>query len=183
MQQPPPTVPLSTSNSLTEPSTSDSASLPGLLEVARIGKAHGLRGEVSVRMISDRTERVAAGAVLQTARGPMTVVRSRPHGDRWIVLFEGFEDRSGAETLHGVVLSAEAIDDGDALFVHTLIGCRVVDAAGVDRGTVEAVQANPASDLLVLEGGALVPLNFVVGDVEGGIIRVDTPDGLFELFD
>lgn len=113
----------------------------------------------------------------------MRVVRSRPHGDRWIVQFEGFEDRNGAETLHGVVLSAEAIDDEGALFVHTLIGCRVIDADGVDRGLVEAVQANPASDLLVLEGGALVPLNFVVGDVEHGIIRVDTPPGLFELFD
>ena len=73
------------------------------------------------------------------------------------------------------------------LFVHDLVGCRVVDADGIDRGRVEAVQANPASDLLVLDGGALVPLTFVVGGVEtgtdGDVIRVDVPDGLFELYE
>lgn len=158
-----------------------------LLEVGRIGKAHGLRGEVSVRLFSDRTERVAPGAELQTDRGTLVVVSARPHQDRWIVLFDGFADRTAAEAMHGVVLFGEPIDDPDALFVHDLVGSRVVDAAGTDRGTVTALESNPASDLLVLDTGALVPLTFVIGSPEAGddgvnVIHVDVPDGLFELY-
>lgn len=156
-----------------------------LLEVGRIGKPHGLRGELSVRLFTDRTERLDPGTVLSTARGDLVVVSARPHQDRWIVVFEGIGDRTAAEAWHGVILSAEAIDDPDALFVHDLVGCRVVDGDGVDRGRVVELQANPASDLLVLEGGALVPLTFVVGAVEregdDRLIRVETPDGLFDL--
>ena len=153
-----------------------------LLEVGRIGKAHGLKGEVLVRLTSDRTERLAPGASLSTPKGDLVVVASRPHQDRWIVQFEGISGRTAAESWHGTVLSGEPIDDPGALFVHDLVGCRVIDAEGIDRGAVTAVQANPASDLLVLEGGALVPITFVVGDIDGGTIHVDVPDGLFELF-
>ncbi|MFN8052924.1 MAG: ribosome maturation factor RimM [Acidimicrobiales bacterium] len=159
-----------------------------LLEVGRIGKAHGLKGEVLVRLVSDRTERVAPGAILSTPKGELTVVASRPHQDRWIVQFAGITGRTEAEAWHGTVLSGEPIDDPAALFVHDLVGCRVVDAGGVDRGTITAVQANPASDLLVLDGGALVPLTFVVGAIEtgddgAGVVHVDVPDGLFELYE
>lgn len=154
-----------------------------MLEVGRIVRAHGLRGEVLVDLISDRTERLDAGAVLSTARGDLRVQASRPHTSRWIVQFEGIADRTQAETWHGVALMAEPIDDPDALFVHKLVGCRVVDADGVDRGEVLSVVANPASDLLELVGGALVPLTFVTSGPTDGIISVDTPPGLFELFD
>ncbi len=66
--------------------------------------------------------------------------------------------------------------------MHELIGASVVDADGVDRGRIEAVLENPASDVLVLESGALVPLTFAVGwDVRGERLRVDTPEGLFDL--
>ncbi|MEZ5237148.1 MAG: PRC-barrel domain-containing protein, partial [Acidimicrobiales bacterium] len=70
-------------------------------------------------------------------------------------------------------------DDDGELYVHELIGCRVVDQDGVDRGLVVSVEANPAADLLVLEDQALVPLNFVV-DVADGRISVDVPAGLFD---
>ena len=76
-------------------------------------------------------------------------------------------------------LQAEPLEDSDELFVHQLVGCRVVDQDGVDRGTVTAVEANPASDLLVLTGGALVPLTFVAS-VDGAVISVDVPAGLFD---
>ena len=153
------------------------------LEVGRITRAHGLRGEVVVSLISDRHERLAPGAALESQRGTLVVVSSRPHQKNWIVQFEGIEGRDAAETWRGVALSAEPIDDPDALFVHDLVGCRVVDAQGGDRGVVTALQANPASDLLVLDGGALVPLVFVIGSPADGVIRVDTPPGLFELYD
>lgn len=157
-----------------------------LLEVGRIGKAHGLRGEVVVRLVTDRLERLAPGSILQTNRGDFTVVSSRPHQDRWLVMFEGVNGRTEAEALHGVVLTAEPIEDPTALFVHDLVGAMVIDQGGVERGVVQSVLANPASDLLVLDDERLVPLNFVVGDLEVDdagrrIVRVEVPDGLFDL--
>ena len=77
------------------------------------------------------------------------------------------------------VLSAPPLDDPAALWVHELVGAEVVDTAGLPLGTVDAVQANPASDLLVLAGGGLVPLRFVVAH-EPGRVTVDPPPGLLD---
>jgi 16S rRNA processing protein RimM len=135
---------------------------------------------VIVRLTTDRTERVEPRAVLQSTRGPMTVVSSRPHQRDWIVLFAGVPDRNAAEGLRGLKLLAEPLDDPDALWVHELVGCTVLDAEGVERGTVTAVEVNPASDLLVLGSGALVPLRFVTSREPGRVV-VDPPPGLFDL--
>lgn len=153
-----------------------------MLEVGRIGRAHGVRGEVVVRLVTDRLERLDPGSVLSTDRGELVVASSRPHGDRWVVRFEGIGGRESAEELRGTVLRAEAIDDPDTLWVHELIGAPVLDAEGTDRGTVVSVQANPASDLLELSSGALVPLVFLVERRDDGVLIVDVPCGLFELY-
>ena len=107
------------------------------------------------------------------------MVASQPHLGRWIVTFEGVADRVGADALHGAVLMADRVEDPDALWVHDLVGSRLVDASGNDHGFVVAVQANPASDLLVLEGGGLVPLRFVSA-TRPGVIEAEIPDGLLE---
>ena len=70
--------------------------------------------------------------------------------------------------------------DPDALWVHELIGRRVVEVDGTEHGTCVSVIANPAADLLELDSGALVPSNFVVSNADG-VIVVDTPEGLFDL--
>ncbi|HEX2040698.1 MAG TPA: ribosome maturation factor RimM [Acidimicrobiales bacterium] len=149
------------------------------LEVGRIVKPHGLRGEVIVELFTNRTERVAPGTSLSTERGPLVVERSSPHQGRWIVRFEGVGDVDTAESLRGVVLSAEPLEDPDALWVHELVGAEVVGVDGAAHGRVVAVEANPASDLLVLEGGGLVPLRFVVSHGEGRVV-VDPPVGLLD---
>ena len=160
----------------------ETASSPRLLEVGRITKAHGLRGEVVVYLTSDRDERVARGAELQSDRGQtLVVVSSRRHQDRWIVAFDQITTREAAEAARGTVLSAPPIVDPEALWVHELIGCTVVDGDGVERGVIESVMDNPASDLLVLDSGSLVPVVFIVGAPTDGVVRVDTPDGLFDL--
>ena len=148
-----------------------------------MAKAHGLNGEVNVALVTDRSERLAPGSVLQTDRGPLEVASSRRHQDRWLVRFRGHDDRNAADLLRGLVLRAEPLDDPDELWVHELVGCRVVSADGVDRGTVESVQDNPAADLLVLDSGALVPVVFIVDGPADGVVHVDVPDGLFELGD
>jgi 16S rRNA processing protein RimM len=155
-----------------------------LLEVGRIVKPHGLRGDVVVELITNREERVAPGTFLRSDDLQLEVVRARPFSatgaGRWIVSFRGIGDLAAAERLRDAVLSAPPIDDPDAFWVHDLIGTTVVDPAGEALGTVTAVQANPASDLLVLSTGALIPLHFVTGR-EAATVTVDLPAGLLDL--
>jgi 16S rRNA processing protein RimM len=93
----------------------------------------------------------------------------------------GVDTRKAAESVAGAVLRAESVATDDGLFVHELIGAEVLEPSGQTRGMVVAVEANPASDLLVLDSGALVPLRFVVGS-EPGRLTVEVPPGLFDLF-
>ena len=152
-----------------------------LLEVGRITKTHGVRGDVLVLLTTERTERVAPGSVLSTDRGDLTVERSTPHQDRWIVHFAGLDVREQADGWRGVVLRAEALDDDDdELWVHELIGSAVSLPDGTDVGTIDEVQANPASDLLVLSTGALVPVVFIT-DHADGTVTIDPPEGLLDL--
>lgn len=152
-----------------------------MLEVGRIVKPHGIRGEVAVEVVTNRPEqRFAPGVVLASDRGPLEVLTGRPHQNRWLVTFAGVEDRTGAEALRGVVLrAAEPLEEEGALWVHELVGAEVVGLDGRSHGVVEAVEANPASDLLVLAGERLVPLVFVV-DHQPGRIVIDPPAGLLD---
>lgn len=155
----------------------------GLLEVGRIGRAHGIRGAVVVTLTSDRHERVAPQSRLFDGRQWLVVQSSRPQPQhRWVVQFQGVADRNAAETMAGRVVWAEPLTDDDALWVHELIGMSVVDAAGVARGTCIAVIDNPAHDILELDTGHLIPIIFVVS-ADDRVISVDTPDGLFDLLD
>ncbi|MEA2828057.1 MAG: rRNA processing protein RimM [Actinomycetota bacterium] len=155
-----------------------------MLEVGQVVKPHGLKGEVIVSMITNRPEeRVVSGFVFSTDRGDLTLLSATPHQGRWIVAFEGVHDRDGAEALRGTVLMAEPLaggDDDDTLWIHELIGAEVVGLDGHSYGSVEAVEANPASDLLVLPGGKLVPLVFVVSGPTAGRLVIDPPAGLFD---
>ena len=152
----------------------------GLLEVGRIGRAHGVRGDVLVHLTTDRVERLTAGSRLKAGERWLTVTAASRANDRWRVHFEGVDDRSAAEALARVVLAAEPIEDPDTLWVHQLIGAEVVEVVGTSRGRCVAVIDNPAADLLELESGALVPASFVVSFADG-IITIDPPEGLFEL--
>lgn len=150
------------------------------LEVGRIVKAHGLKGQVIVDLWTDRDERLAKKSVLETPRGPMTVIAAARHQERWIVTFEGVTTREGADALRGVVLSAEPLEDDDAIWIHELFQALVVDQRGRELGRVVDVEANPASDLLVLEDGTLIPLTFVTAIEANERIDVSIPDGLLE---
>jgi 16S rRNA processing protein RimM len=150
------------------------------LEVGRIIKAQGLKGQVLVDLWSDRTERLAPGSELLSDRGPLRVLASIAHQHRFIVTFEGLETREQAEHWRGVVLSAPRLEDESVIWIDQLYDAEVFDATGVRRGVVIGVEANPASDLLVLDSGALVPLTFVTSVKPNVRIEVDVPEGLFE---
>lgn len=141
---------------------------------------HGLRGEVIVELHTDREERLDPGAVVHTARGPLTVVTAHRHQGRWRVRFAGCDSREDAAPLHGSVLWAEPPVDPDVVFVHQLIDRDVVLVDGTPVGRCVSVVDNPAHDLLELDSGTLVPLPFV-DEVTDDRIVIDPPDGLLEL--
>ena len=100
-----------------------------LLEIGRIEKAHGLRGEVVVSLVSNVPGRLTPGARLSGAftgegrsggdagrdREPLQleVVSTRPFQRRHLVQFGGIDSRDDAEALRGVVLRAQAATDPD----------------------------------------------------------------------
>ena len=163
-----------------DPPVGAGADRPDLLEVGRIAKPHGLRGEVVVKLITDRVDRLDPDTVLRSDRGDLVVRSVRRHQDRWIVAFEGRTTREQADDLRGLVLRAEAVDDPDEMWVHRMVGAAVVTVTGEAVGRCVGVIANPAADLIELEGGALVPVVFVV-DHTAAQITIDPPDGLFDL--
>ena len=160
--------------------------------VGTVGRAHGLRGEVTVRVHSDYAEqRFAAGSVLH--RGgvegdPIEVAHSRLQGDVLLVSFVGVTDRSRAETLRGVELWAR-VEAGetaqDEFHDAALVGLEV-RRGGVALGRVASVTHHPAQDLLVVstaDGERLVPFVSAlvpVVDVAGGYVEVAELAGLFE---
>src|SRR5215469_5074508 len=109
------------------------------LVVGRVGRPHGLRGEVTVEVrTDDPAQRFAAGSVLATdpaGRGPLTVVASRWHSGRLLVTFEGCQDRADAEALRDTLLQIdsadlEPLDDPEEFYDHDLIGLAVGTLGG-----------------------------------------------------
>lgn len=168
--------------------------------VARIGRPHGVRGEVSAQLrTDDPVRRLAPGAVLATdppAAGPLTVRAARRHGDRMLLTLAGVGDRDAAEALRGVLLLAETGDptggdesagDPDAWADAELVGLAVVTVAGLSAGVVVGVRHGAAQDLLEVRqpSGAVALVPFVRAivpdiDVAGGRVVLDPPEGLLD---
>lgn len=155
----------------------------------QIGKPHGLGGEVYVVQISDDPRRFEPGSELRHEDGRTLVVESaRDHRNRFLVKFEGVDDRDAAEGLRGALYVSESevrsLEPGE-FWEHDLAGLAAVRAGtGEALGTVSYVHPGPAQDLLVLDtpaGERLVPLvaEIVVEvDVDAGRVTLDPPEGL-----
>ena len=150
------------------------------LEVGRIVKAHGLKGQVIVDLWTDRLERLDPGSQLLSEKGPLTVVTSGAHQDKVLVTFQEITDRNGSERWRGTVLLATRLEDDEAIWIDELFNAVVVDQEGVERGRVTLVEEMPASDLLVLDTGYLVPLTFVTKVIANERVEIVAPEGLFE---
>ena len=155
----------------------------GLLEVGRIGKPHGVRGDLFISLTSDVESRHAVGAtftiVESAGHRTLTIAAVRPQQDRFVVHFEGIDDRNDAEKLTNKFLYAEPIEDADALWVHQMIGSQVIDERGHQWGVCTGILQNPAHDILEIEGGLLVPMPFV-RSCDGVTTVIHPPDGLRE---
>jgi 16S rRNA processing protein RimM len=112
---------------------------PVLLEVGRVGRAHGLRGEVHVVAVSNVAERFAPGSQLIVGDRPLVIRAARAAGSGWVVHFTGVDDRESAELLRGRSVRAEALETGSRageVFVHEVIGAEVRDRSGTRIGRV-----------------------------------------------
>ena len=160
--------------------------------VGRIGRAHGLRGEVFVEPRTDEPERrFAVGETLGTPTGRLTVAATRVHSGRLVVRFEELAGRDAAEAARGTELTcridpAERPADPEEFYDHQLVGLRVETTQGQLVGELVRIEHNAAQDLLVIgtpEGEVLFPfVNALVPEVDltGGRIVVDDRPGLLE---
>lgn len=171
--------------------------------VGRIGKPHGIRGEVTLDVRTDEPERRFAPGTTLRAEAPagadrrpssLTVSRARWHQSTLLVTFEELADRSAAEAARGTVLHAtighdETPEDPDEFYDHQLVGLDVVDVDGTPLGTVKALVHGSAQDLLTVRTAdgrdALVP--FVTAlvpevDLEAGRVVVADRPGLVSPF-
>lgn len=163
--------------------------------VGRIGRPHGIRGEVTVEVLTDDPDaRFAPGAVLHTdpvEAGPLTVVATRHSGHIPLVTFEGVGDREAAEALRGTVLQVDVdtlpdLSDDDEYYDHQLIGLRARSVTGSELGTVVAVLHAPAAPVLTVRRvdgtDELVPFVAAIVpevDLAAGVLTIAPPDGMF----
>lgn len=162
--------------------------------VARIGKPHGLRGEVTVQVHTDNPQdRFVPGAEFGTdppERGPLTLASVRVHQGTYLLGFAGVPDRTAAESLRDIRLvttEADAEED-EGWYEEDLLGFAVVLTDGTVVGEVGALHTRPVQDLLEVRldrgGEALVP--FVAElvpevDEEARRVVIDPPPGLLDL--
>lgn len=159
------------------------------VRVATLGAAHGLKGEIRLRLHTDNPEgRLVPGTRFVTdpaEAGPLELTSVVERNGATYARFAGHTDRSAVEALRGVVLLAEPEPETDAWYPEQLAGLEARRPDGTTLGTIGGVQHLPAQDALVLiePDGARTLVPFVTAivptvDVEGGFVVIDPPAGL-----
>jgi 16S rRNA processing protein RimM len=164
--------------------------------VGRIGRPHGVRGEVTVEVRTDDPDlRFVPGAVLRTdppERGPITIAGVHWHSGTLLLRLEGVDSREDAEAVRNTELLVDVadlpeIEDPDSYYDHQLVGLTARMPDGTVIGEITVIR-HEAQDLLVVrrpEGGdVLIPFVSAIVpavDLDGGFVVVDPPEGLLEL--
>jgi len=151
------------------------------IALAAIAGAHGVRGEVRLKLFSDSVDSLAAHQTLYVGGASRRLLAVRASGKTAVARFEGVDDRSAAEALRGSLVEVDRsalppLEEGE--YYHAdLIGLPCVDGEGRDRGRVVAVENYGAGDLLEIELGdgkrSLIPFKPGIADLEGDRIVLD----------
>ncbi|MBE8146537.1 ribosome maturation factor RimM [Brevibacterium sp. XM4083] len=162
------------------------------LVVARLGKPHGIRGEFTVEVRTDRPdERLVPGMTYATDPdiGELTLTSARWHRDRLLLAFDEVPDRTRAEEIRNTLLLAEQDDDADdeeAWLLDDLIGLKAF-VGDEQVGEIVDVTNGTAQDLLHLRhtDGHEVLIPFVTEivpevDTDAGRIALTPPAGLLD---
>lgn len=171
-----------------------SSSTEERIPVGRVGRAHGVRGDVVVRPMTDYPHRFAPGNRVEAATDPpqtLVIASSRPHQHGMVVGFAGVSDRDAAEALRGAVLTIAAeerrpLDEGE-YWPDDLEGMAALAPDGTRIGAVTGVRLGAAQDRLVIvtTDDREVEVPFVeelVGEVHpsGGFVVLHLPEGLLD---
>lgn len=166
----------------------------GWLAVAFVRRPHGIHGEVTAEVHTDFPERLAVGTVVGVgAREPdhlLTVRRVRWHKGLWLLLFDGIEERDGAETLRDLWLflppQERAALPENYYYEHEIAHLTCVGVDGAWLGEALGFAEGGGGALLRVagrEGEVLVPFRspiVVRVDLEAGTVVLDPPAGLFD---
>lgn len=161
------------------------------LVVGRIGRAHGVRGDLFVEPMTDEPDvRFAPGSKLITSTNEtLTIQDFKWHSGRFVVHFVGVDDRTPAEALTGIELSADVDplqlpENPDEFYDHQLVGLKVFLGSEAIGQVTEVIHL-PAQDLLAINrpelAEVLIPFvtEFVpVVDIANGRIEITPPAGL-----
>jgi 16S rRNA processing protein RimM len=163
------------------------------ITIGRLGRPHGIRGEVTVEVRTDEPERYfIEGAVLDVYGEERRIERVHWHGQRLLLTFDGIDDRNGAESLRGAILTVErditeTPAEHDEFYDASLVGCEARDLAGNVIGVVSEVAHLPGQDLLIVCDAVgrehLIPfVQDIVPEVNIGnrFVVVDPPSGLLD---
>jgi 16S rRNA processing protein RimM len=135
--------------------------------LAAIAGAHGVRGEVRLKLFGEGAESLRAFSVFNAGGRTLTLKSVRPANQGAVATFAEITDRSGAEALRGTILTVPRsalppLGEGE-YYHHDLIGLACVSTDGAAIGQVVAVENFGAGDILEIEkpGGKrfMVPMN------------------------
>jgi 16S rRNA processing protein RimM len=155
------------------------------IALAAVAGAHGVKGEVKLKLFTDSVDSLARQSSLTVGGTSLKLKDVRAGGKTAIARFAGITSREAAEALRGSLVEV----DRDALpplaegeYYHAdLIGLPCVDEAGDPLGTVAAIENFGAGDLIEVEKTdgkrALIPFKPGIADLADGRITLD-PDFL-----
>ncbi|HEX6784642.1 MAG TPA: ribosome maturation factor RimM [Sphingomicrobium sp.] len=150
------------------------------IALAAIAGAHGVRGEVRLKLFSDSVDSLTAHDTLYV-RGAARRLLAVREGKAPVARFEGISDRATAEALRGSLVEVDRsalppLDEGE-YYYSDLIGLEVLDRSGNAAGIVTSVENYGAGDLLEIEGAngrrSLIPFRAGIADLEDGRVLID----------
>lgn len=150
------------------------------IALAAIAGAHGVKGELKLKLFSDSAESLSRHRTLYVGGVERRLLAIRDAKNP-VARFEGVDDRSAAEALHGSLVEVDRsvlppLEQGE--YYHAdLIGLPVVDNQGTGWGHVAAVENYGAGDLLEIEAEdgnkSLIPFKPGIANLDSGRIVVD----------
>ena len=160
-----------------EPAAAD----PKRIALAAVAGAHGVKGEVRLKLFGESAEKLGQYSKLFVGGTERRLISIRDGGKTAVARFGGIADRSSAEALRGQLVEVDRnalppLEEGE-YYDADLLGLPCFDGEGEQIGTVVAVENFGAGDLLEveLEGGrkSLVPFRDGIADLQDGRFVVD----------
>jgi 16S rRNA processing protein RimM len=177
-------------NQESNPTGSPASGEPEFLAVGKIVRPHGIKGDLTMKLMTDFPERLRPGRTVYFGEEhqPFQIVTARPHGATYLMKFKGIENREDAATYGGLIVYVQTqkiprLPAGEYYF-HQLLGLTVVDEQGQILGTLDSILETRANDVYIIKtpdgSDLLLPAvenEVILGvDLERREIRVRPPE-------